>query len=64
VTIGHFDIRAQEIAEFTGVDMVLFLPVVEQSYRSQWESHAIESQGWIVEDYVRIHCIPDDMWST
>lgn len=64
MTIGHFDIRAQEIAEFTGVDMVIFLPFVEQSYRSQWESHAIESQGWIVEDYVRMHRVPDGMWST
>lgn len=54
MTIPHFDRRTEQIAEYTGVDVVMFLPFVEEENKAQWEAHAIRSQDWLVDDYVRI----------
>jgi hypothetical protein len=54
VTIPHFDLRAQEIAELTGAEMIMFVPFVEEEVRTGWEQYAVEHQGWIRQDYVSI----------
>jgi hypothetical protein len=35
--------------------MILFAPFVEQKNRGGWETYAVESQGWIEQDYVSVH---------
>ena len=52
VTVPHFDLRTQEIAELTGLEMITFIPFVEQANRTGWESYATTNKDWIVEDYV------------
>jgi hypothetical protein len=55
VTVPHFDIRTQEIADITGTEMFLFVPFVQQDDRSSWQAYATENQDWIAEDYVCMH---------
>lgn len=52
LTIPHFDLRAEEIAELTGAEMILFVPFVEESERPGFESYAVQNQYWIEEGYV------------
>ena len=54
VTIPHFDIRAQEIAELTGAEMIMFIPFVEEADREAFEVYAVQHQGWIAEGIVSI----------
>mmetsp|Transcript_41900 Transcript_41900/g.100953 ORF Transcript_41900/g.100953 Transcript_41900/m.100953 type:complete len:364 (+) Transcript_41900:48-1139(+) len=51
ITLHNLDHRAQEIANFSGIEMVLYIPLVDASLRSDWESYAIQNQGWIAKDY-------------
>lgn len=53
VTVPHFDLRTQEIADLTGMEMITFIPFVELANRSGWEVYATENKDWILEDYVR-----------
>ena len=52
VTIPHFDLRTQEIASLTGIEMILFVPFVTQDNKTEWELHQREHQDWILQDYV------------
>lgn len=54
VTVPHFDIRAQEITDLTGAEMILFVPFVEKAKRVGWEEYAQQNEGWISQDYVSI----------
>ncbi|CAB9527019.1 Receptor-type guanylate cyclase gcy [Seminavis robusta] len=61
VTIPHFDLRTQEIADLTGIEMILFVPFVtqqdaktssqEQQAHDDWETYTMEHQDWILQDY-------------
>ena len=51
-TVPHFDLRAQEIAELTGAEMILWVPFVDRKDQSGWESYAVENQDWVAQDYV------------
>lgn len=52
ITILNYDRRALEIANLTGIDMIIYVPIVEASKKSEWESYAVQSQGWIEQDFV------------
>eukprot|EP00526_Cylindrotheca_closterium_P004007 CAMPEP_0113645796 /NCGR_PEP_ID=MMETSP0017_2-20120614/24155_1 /TAXON_ID=2856 /ORGANISM="Cylindrotheca closterium" /LENGTH=1160 /DNA_ID=CAMNT_0000557583 /DNA_START=12 /DNA_END=3494 /DNA_ORIENTATION=- /assembly_acc=CAM_ASM_000147 len=52
VTIANMDRRTQDIAESTGIDMIMYAPIVERSLKSGWQQYASESsQEWITQDY-------------
>ncbi|KAL3937663.1 MAG: hypothetical protein SGBAC_007279 [Bacillariaceae sp.] len=51
VTVPHFDLRTQEIADLTGLEMICFVPFVEEPDRSGWETYASDNKDWILEDY-------------
>lgn len=52
MTVPHFDLRTQEIANLTGAEMLVFVPLVEQSNRVGFVEYADGKQDWIAEDYV------------
>lgn len=53
ITIHNMDQRAQDIADVTGIDMVLYAPIVESSQKSAWQEFNYESsQNWLAQDYV------------
>lgn len=52
-TIQNMDYRTKDIVESTGIDMILYAPIVERSLQSGWQQYASESsQEWIAQDYV------------
>eukprot|EP00526_Cylindrotheca_closterium_P003919 CAMPEP_0113631220 /NCGR_PEP_ID=MMETSP0017_2-20120614/16224_1 /TAXON_ID=2856 /ORGANISM="Cylindrotheca closterium" /LENGTH=1165 /DNA_ID=CAMNT_0000541721 /DNA_START=11 /DNA_END=3511 /DNA_ORIENTATION=- /assembly_acc=CAM_ASM_000147 len=51
VTVPHFDLRTQEIADLTGLEMISFIPFVEKANRSGWEAYSNANKDWILEDY-------------
>ena len=59
LTIPHFDLRAEEIAELTGAEMILFVPFVEEPERPGFESYAVQNQYWIEEAYVSTYILGD-----
>jgi hypothetical protein len=50
VTMRHFDLRAREAEELTGVELIVFSPIVTDSNRAGWEEYAWTHQQWIEED--------------
>lgn len=53
LTIYNMDQRAQDLAEATGIDMILYAPIVEKSEKTGWQQYVSESsQKWIAQDYV------------
>lgn len=52
ITLQNFEQRASDMVETTGMDMVLYVPLVESNQQSEWESYAVQSQGWIAQDFV------------
>ncbi|CAJ1964564.1 unnamed protein product [Cylindrotheca closterium] len=51
ITLLNYDRRALDIVNATGIDMVLYVPIVEASQKEEYESYAVQSQGWIAQDY-------------
>ena len=58
VTVPHFDKRAQEIANLTGAEMIMFAPFVNQNEKEGWERYAVQHQDWISQDYVSLTLAP------
>lgn len=52
VTMTHFGLRAKEIADLTGAELILFVPFVEQRTKQSYEQYAVENQYWIEQDIV------------
>ena len=52
VIIPHFDLRSQEIVDLTGAEMIMFVPLVENSNRQGWEKFANDNLWWIAQDSV------------
>lgn len=50
VSMPHFDRRAREAEGLTGIELLLFVPIVAFDERDGWEEYAWENQGWIDED--------------
>lgn len=51
LTIPHFDLRAREITELTGVEMIAFLPFVQAEDRQKWIDYSNNNSWWIDQDY-------------
>ncbi|CAJ1964566.1 unnamed protein product [Cylindrotheca closterium] len=52
ITIQNLDQRAQGMADFSGIDMILYAPIIERSQKSGWQKYAaISSQEWIEQDF-------------
>ena len=51
VTIPHFDLRAQEIQDLTGIEMIAFVPFVEAEKKDGFVSYTQAHQSWIQQDY-------------
>ena len=49
-TLPHFDLRAKEAEELTGMELIVFSPVVLERELLGWEQYAWEHQSWIEED--------------
>ena len=69
VTVPHFDLRSQEIADLTGAEMIMFVPFVDKINRRGWEEYAVAHQAWIKQDYEyrdwdvsRIEPIPGEIY--
>lgn len=52
IVIPHFDLRTKEIADLTGIEMIVFAPFVDAAAKDSWEAHEVETQDWITQDYV------------
>lgn len=50
VTLPHFDIRAKEAEDLTGMELIVFSPIVTVSNKAGWEDYAWKHQDWISED--------------
>jgi len=50
VTLPHFDLRAREAEEISGIELIVFSPVVTKENRKGWEEYAWTHQNWIDED--------------
>ncbi|KAL3937662.1 MAG: hypothetical protein SGBAC_007278 [Bacillariaceae sp.] len=48
--MNNYDRRALDITNATGMDMVLYVPLVETSEKAAFESFAVQAQGWIAQD--------------
>jgi hypothetical protein len=53
-TLLNYDRRALDIVNSTSIDMILYVPLVEANKKSEYESYAVQSQGWIAQDYVSL----------
>eukprot|EP00980_Cylindrotheca_fusiformis_P017450 scaffold5439_cov132-Cylindrotheca_fusiformis.AAC.9 len=51
VSVAHFDLRSGEISNITGIEMLLYVPLIEQSDRAEFLAFASENQDWITQDY-------------
>jgi hypothetical protein len=51
--VPHFDLRSKQIADLTGIEMVLFVPFVNgtREHREAWERFEVANQDWILQDY-------------
>lgn len=49
VSVPHFDIRTGEAEDLSGIELIVFSPIVAPSQLSQWEAYAWEHQDWIAE---------------
>jgi hypothetical protein len=50
VSMPHFDLHAREAEELTGIELLVFSPIVPYEEKDGWEEYAWENQGWIQED--------------
>jgi len=50
VTLPHFDLRAREAEELSGLELIVFSPLVTEANRAGWEEYAWQHQDWIAED--------------
>lgn len=50
VSVPHFARRAREAEELTGIELLLFAPIVPHDEREDWERYAWEHQVWIDQD--------------
>ena len=50
VTLPHFDLRAREAEDLSGIELIIFMPVVTESEKLGWEDYAWKHQTWIDED--------------
>lgn len=51
VSVPHFDMRAQDIVNRTGIEMLLYLPFVPKEDRLDWEVFENEHLDWIYEGH-------------
>jgi hypothetical protein len=58
VTIPNFDIWTDTARSLTGIDLVLFAPLVKRSQRAAWGEYSVARQGWIKEAF-SIQGLPD-----
>lgn len=72
VSVPHFDLRAREIADLTGIEMVLFVPFVNGTAQDkrEWETFELANQDWILQDYAyrgwdmsRLESIPHKIYN-
>ena len=47
VTVPDFDARVSQLLELSAADYISIVPLVPSNRRTQWESYAIQNQGWI-----------------
>ena len=52
VTIPDFDLRAEEITNMTGIEMLMFVPFVPNEQRESFEEYQRNNQQWITEGFV------------
>jgi hypothetical protein len=50
VTMPHFDLHAREAEELTGIELLVFSPIVPYEEKDGWEEYAWDNQGWIQKD--------------
>lgn len=49
VTVPNFEALAGQHRESSGLESIVFAPFVSDINRTQWESYALENQGWVEE---------------
>ena len=52
VTIPDFDLRAEEITNMTGIELLMFVPFVPNEQREAYEEYQRNHQEWITEGFV------------
>lgn len=50
VTVSHFDRQAREAEALTGIELLVFSPIVPYEEKEGWEAYAWDHQSWIQED--------------
>jgi hypothetical protein len=50
VTFPHFDRQAREAEDLTGIELLIFSPIVPYDEKDGWEEYAWEHQDWIRND--------------
>jgi hypothetical protein len=53
VTLPHFDVRARDAGVAAGSELIMFAPIVNEDDAQQWETYAVDHQGWMAQDLVR-----------
>ncbi|CAB9519277.1 Receptor-type guanylate cyclase gcy [Seminavis robusta] len=51
ISIPDFDLRAEEIANLTEIELLMFVPFVPHEERREWEEFQLLNQEWIMEGY-------------
>ena len=51
VTVPHFELRAHEASSLSGVDLLLFAPIVTSEHVNAWENYSWEQQTWIEDSF-------------
>jgi hypothetical protein len=50
VTLPFFELRTKDLRrEQSGVEVVVFAPLVSKDSKEEWEAYSIENQGWLQE---------------
>ncbi|CAB9505432.1 Receptor-type guanylate cyclase gcy [Seminavis robusta] len=52
VSIPDFDLRVEEIANLTKIELLMFAPFVPRAEQRAWEEYQLLNQEWILDGYI------------
>ncbi|CAB9519276.1 Receptor-type guanylate cyclase gcy [Seminavis robusta] len=53
VSVPDFDVRTEEIANLTNIELLMFAPFVPREEQRAWEEFQLLNQEWILDGYVK-----------
>ena len=58
VTIGAYETLARHATQQSGIESILYSPLVSDDQRQAWEAYSVANQGWVVASQMQL--VPSD----